>query len=892
MIGRIAEEIAESLDSDEARGLALWAQANAHDFLSEHENAVQKYERAAQLFLVTGRPLLSARTRIGQVAALKYLGQFDMAQTLAEAARAVFVRQGDTLSQAKMDMNLGNLYARRGQHPQALECFRRALSAYQALGDLLHAAFAQVNEANVITLLDDFIGAERLYAETRPVFEAADLRATVAMVDHDIAFLQYARGDYAEAFRTLERARVAFESLAIPEKIAYMDLHESEVYLDLNLPEEALRLAERAERTFREIKMDFEVARAQVNGAVALARLGQCDRAWTLLTQARGLLVSEGNEVWATHADLQRAEVLSRVGRHDQVRSLAAQVAEAYRRLGLKTKQAYALLLTADLFIDEHCWAEALERLQKARDALNGLAAPWLIHRIETGYGRVYEGLGDVPLAVRHYSLAAEQTEQMAVTIPVEEHRTAFVSDKLAPYESLVALTALEDVTEAFSWAERAKSRALVDLLAAGVRPRLRVTDEADAGQVERLRVLREELNWLYTRVTRGVAPGEAGPPSAGPEAWGKIQAREQEVIALWRDLQAKHAEQLSLQRVTPLTVEEVQAGLADGTAVVEYFIARGQVMAFVLSRKAITAYPGVTSLATLRPLLESLAFQLSKGQYGSAYFQRHLVALSAGVRDVLAHLYQALLAPLWPELADVESLIIVPHGPLHRLPFHALDVNGQPLIETHAVSYAPSAAVLKFCWDKPPSSTAPPLLVGVPDDGITRVAEEVQTLAQLFPRAACLVGEEATFDRVRQQASNCAILHLAAHGIFRPKVPLLSGIRLVDRWMAAQDVYDLELNASLVTLSACESGLGQVTGGDDLVGLVRGFLYAGAASILVSLWMVDDEANARLMTEFYKALLAGETKAHALRQAQRAFWREYEHPYFWAPLELVGNER
>jgi tetratricopeptide (TPR) repeat protein len=891
-IGQLAEEIAHALHDDEARGLALWTQANAHNFLADYENAVQTYERAAGLLLAAGQPLEAARTRIGQVSALTYLGRFETAQALVGSARATFVAEGDVRSQATIDLNLGFLHARRGQHAQALDCFQRALSAYQSLGDELHAAFAQVNQANVLSLLDDFVGAQVLYEQARPVFDEAGLRTTIALVDHDIALLQYARGEYAQALRTFERARVTATALEAAADVAHVDLTESDVYLDLNLPEEALRLAERAEPAFRESKMDFEVACAQLNQAAALARLGQRDRALALLGRARESFAAEGNEVWAAHADLQQSEVLKQLGQHEPAIAVAAQVSDTYRRLGLKTKHAYAQLLVAHALIEQARWSDALSRLQAAQHTLDGLAAPWLAHRIEAGYGRVYEGQGDAQQAIHHYRLAAEHMEHMAVTIPAEEHRTAFVADKLAPYEGLVALTAPRAAAEAFEWAERAKSRALVDLLAAGVRPRLRVTDAVDAERADRLQMLREELNWLYTRLTRGAAPGESGAPLAGPEVWDKIQAREREVMALWRNLQAKHAEALSLQRVAPITAEEVQADLPDGSVLVEYFIARGQVSAFVVSRRGVEMVPALTTIAALHPLLEGLSFQLSKGQYGPAYFRRHRAALLASAREVLDRLFQALLAPLWPKLVEAESIVIVPHGPLHRLPFHALETGGQPLIETHAVTYAHSAAVLRFCRGKAGPRSAPPLLVGVPDIGAAHVVEEVQTLAQLFPQATCLVGEDATWERVRQLAPSCGLLHLAAHGLFRPEAPLLSGIRLADRWLAVQDVYDLELNASLVTLSACESGLGHVAGGDDLVGLVRGFLYAGVASILVSLWMVDDEAIAQLMTAFYRAWLAGEAKSQALRRVQRAFRREYEHPYFWAPLALIGSER
>jgi CHAT domain-containing protein/tetratricopeptide (TPR) repeat protein len=889
-VAQVAEEIANALSDDEARGLAVWAQANAHELLAEYEPAIALYDRAAALFAAAERPVEAARTRIGQVSALTYLGEFDSAQAHADTARQVLVAAGDVRAVATIDMNLGNLYARRGQPQLARDYFQRALLGYQAAADAIHAAFAQVNLANVLTLLDDFVAAETHFDQARAILDLADLRSTVAMVDHDVAFLLYARGQYAAALKRFERARAAFAALTMPLDMAYIDLNESDVYLDLNLPDDALRLAWHAEHNFREVKLDFEVARAQLNQAAAVARLGEHHRALLLLREARELFTQQRNEAWLAHTDLQQAEVLSRTGAHNRAHALCLYVTEIYQQLGLKTKQAYAMLLAADLYVRGRYWAAALTRLEQVRDMLNGVTAPWLTYRVEAGCGQANEGLGHTALALENYQRAAELAERMAATIPAEEQRTAFVADKQIPYEGLVKLTAANPVV-AFGWAERAKSRALIDLLAAGVRPRLRVSDAVDAQRADRLLALREELNWLYSRLTRGAAPGEAGVPEAGPEVWGKIQAREQEVTALWHDLQAKHAEDLSLERVTHLPVAAIQASLPEESRLIEYFIARDQVCAFVVSRDRVTAHLDLVSVKELRPLLESLAFQLAKGQYGPVYMRRHSVALLASARITLADLFRLLVAPLWPQLNEAASLIIVPHGPLHRLPFHALEVNGQPLIATHAISYAPSAAVLKYCRDKQPPRHTAPLLVGVPDDRIARVRDELQAMAELFPQATSLLGEDATVDRVREQAAHCGWLHLAAHGLFRPEAPLLSGLQLADRWLTVQDIYDLPLNASLVTVSACESGLSGVTGGDDLVGLVRGFLYAGAASLLVSQWMVDDEAMARLMIEFYRLWQSGVPKARALQQAQCLFWEEYRHPFYWAPLMLIGNE-
>jgi tetratricopeptide (TPR) repeat protein len=892
-IGLVADELAGRLQEDESRAVAAWIQANAYDYLAENENAVRCYQRAAQLFIAAGKPLEAARTSIGFMFTLMAGGQFDEAQSLAQSARAVFVEHGDVLSQAKIDMNLGNLHYQQGQYAAALEDYRRATAAFHDLGEAFYEAMNQINQATALTALDDFHEAERLHALAGPVFAAAEMPTVAASVEHDRAILQYARGEYAGALRTFERARDIFAAGDNPPNLAQTNLEESDIYLDLNLPEDALRLAQQAGAAFADLEMPLELARSQANQAVALARLGRREHAARLLEQAREAFTAQGNQAWTAHTGLQRAEILGQDGQHEPARSLAIQAAEAYASLGMKTKQAYARIVAAGQWLAEGQRDQARTEIRSAREALEGLSAPWIEQRIEFQLGRASEADGQIPEAIAHYRAAAEKTEQMASALSAEEHRTAYVADKLAPYEALVSLLGPADPAAAFQWAEQARSRALIDMLAAGVHPRLPAGDETDARRLERLQALREELNWLYTRLTRGVAPGESGAPAAGPETWAKLQEREQEATALWRDLQARHAEGMSLLHVAPISAGQVQAGLPERTALVEYFVARGQVTAFVVTRKTVHFHPALAPIDRLLPLLEQLAFQFSKFQYGPAYYQRHRAVLLHDTQEVLSQLGQALLAPLRPELDAVDALIIIPHGPLHPLPFQALRVGERYLIESHAVSYAPSAAVRQYCMERPAQEQpGKPLLVGVPDELTVHVEDEIRSLAALFGGAETLLGEQATFERVRRAAPSCGIFHLAAHGLFRPEAPLLSSIRLADRWLAVQDVYDLELRASLVTLSACETGLGHDAGGDDMVGLVRGFLYAGAGSLLVSLWMVDDESMTKLVTDFYRQWLAGAPKAAALRQAQLDLLASHEHPYYWAPLVLVGNEK
>jgi len=416
----------------------------------------------------------------------------------------------------------------------------------------------------------------------------------------------------------------------------------------------------------------------------------------------------------------------------------------------------------------------------------------------------------------------------------------------------------------------------------------------------------RQNVSALYEKsltgsipvLTRGAAPGESGAPAAGPETWAKIEEREREATSLWRDLRARHPEELSLIRSAPLNPADIQSSLPEKTVLVEYFIARGHITAFVVSKEKILSYPAVASLADVLPSMENLAFQFSKFAYGPAYYNRHRAALLKSAQESLRQLGQSLIAPFQDKLSGIDTLIIIPHGPLHALPFHALRLDDRYLIEMWNVSYAPSAAVLKFCWNKPAQTkdhlpfSGKPLLVGVPDERAHHVTEEIQALAKQFKEADVLLGEQATFEQVRQSVAECGVFHLAAHGLFRPEAPLLSSIRLADRWLAVQDIYDLELKATLVVLSACETAWDTMQVGDDLVGLVRGFLHAGARSLIVSLWMVDDESMTRLVTDVYTRWLGGSPKSEALRQAQLGLMQAHEHPYFWAPLILVGDEK
>ena len=172
----------------------------------------------------------------------------------------------------------------------------------------------------------------------------------------------------------------------------------------------------------------------------------------------------------------------------------------------------------------------------------------------------------------------------------------------------------------------------------------------------------------------------------------------------------------------------------------------------------------------------------------------------------------------------------------------------------------------------------------------VLTIAEEVEALRELLPKGLFFVGNEARVDKLRRYGPTAGKLHIAAHGIFRPDNPMFSSIKLGESWFNLFDIFNLQLGAELTVLSACETGMSAVWEGDELLGLARGFFYAGTPALVVSLWTVNDRSTAQFMCRFYAGLQDGLSNSRALRQAVIEVKASFAHPYYWAPFILMGK--
>jgi CHAT domain-containing protein len=422
------------------------------------------------------------------------------------------------------------------------------------------------------------------------------------------------------------------------------------------------------------------------------------------------------------------------------------------------------------------------------------------------------------------------------------------------------------------------------------IRPAPALTDSTPGQSqlVRTIRDLREELNWYYSRIEREQLQPEQPSPERIAVLQEQANQREKELVATLHDATEEDAAEAGLQMPSHLGIAAIRAALPPDTLLVEYFRVRDRIVACVLGPSTLEIVP-VTLERRVASLLRLLQFQLSKFRLKPEYLKAVYDSLVQATQTHLKELYEELIAPIVHRL-EARHLVFVPHGVLHYVPFHALSDGTQHLIEKHTVSYSPSASIYALSQSRMVNSSGPSLVLGVPDAQAPAILQEVEMLSRILEGAELFVGPKATASVLRTQGPASRRIHIATHGRFRQDNPMFSAIRLGDTFLSLFDLYQLRLPVELITLSGCSTGLNVVAAGDELLGLARGLLHAGAQSLVLSLWDVHDQSTAEFMTAFYRGLQQGKPKAVALQGAMLDLKSRYPHCYQWAPFILMGK--
>ena len=553
-----------------------------------------------------------------------------------------------------------------------------------------------------------------------------------------------------------------------------------------------------------------------------------------------------------------------------------------------------------------------------------------IVWEANSGLAAAYAQLGQRDTALKHYELAINKMEGARANLGGEVEKAGFFQDKIAVYKELIALLVNGPTKEggvtAFNYVERARARAFLDQLAEARINAQQLPADLAQQQVE----LQNRISQLTSRLIqeRSLESSKQNKVTIGDLEKNLGQADKQ--LGDWLlELRRRDPRYAALRYPLPVTLRETQALLDDDTILLSYSLADPESYVFAVSRDAFQVKRLPSESALREHISRLLGVITDKNNPAPEVYRREASQLS-----------QQLLQPVSGMLAGKKALVIIPDGALHRLPFEVLfqpqvpargDLRRLPfLIRRFAISYAPSASLLAELRNEP-RQTAAKSFIGFGDpvyqaDVIASTLRsaaadrlnfqplrysrsEIDGIAQLFPKddRELFFGDAATEENVKSadRLSAYRLIHFSTHGYVNEARPRFSGLVLSlphdaastragkqseDGLLAAYEIFNLKLKADLVVLSACETGLGKEIKGEGLMSLTRAFMYAGAPSVVVSLWNVNDETAADLMIRFYRHLQSGKTKSEALRQAQLETIRDNGFPFFWAPFILIGK--
>ncbi|HKV10961.1 MAG TPA: CHAT domain-containing protein [Thermoanaerobaculia bacterium] len=816
----------------------------------------------------------------------------DMATAKERFTQSFELRQRlapESLEMATSLISLGNVASMQGDAVSSGESFRRAIGLLERLSPD-HPELARALSALGI---NEMLRGELAVAEER-FRRALKIRQKVAPESLDVAgslqnlgIIAEKRGDFAAAQELHRRA------LEMREKLAPGSPNVAESLANLGIIEQGLGNLAEADQYLKRALAIHEKSQPESYGATAMR------------IQRAGVAVERG--------DLALAEELYGHALTTLEKQFpgSLQVSDSLEGLG------YAALKRSDL-------AQARERFQRALSIRERMApGSARVGRSLNHLGQVDRQEGRLPLAAEHFCQATEAFDKQRKKLGgAAEGRLAF-GGAVAEYyrDCLAALVDVGRPEEAFLALERGRARSFLDLLA----ERDLEWTSALPPELDRER---KQVDSEYDRTQ--AALGRLSPVRDQAEV-DRLLARLQELRARQEEISEKirraSPQIAALQDPRPLSLAEARNALDPGTVLLSWTVGKERSFLFVVQPAGapgggLDVFPILKGDAALREEVESFRLLLKRPDSDRA-------ALQAQARG----LYDLLVRPAEARIAGAERLLLSPDGPLHTLPFAALMRGDGYFIEWKPLHSVLSATVYsELARSRPPArergeekliafgdpayrpltpdAAADPEVREAVRSGLALVplpssGREVKAIASLYPEARVYLGADATEERAKSIGPESRLIHFACHGILDERFPLNSALALTlpkepaegqdNGLLQAWEIFEsVRLDADLVTLSACDTALGREMGGEGLVGLTRAFQYAGARSVLASLWSVSDLSTARFMKRFYGYLRSGKPKDEALQAAQIDQIREKSvsssHPFHWAAFQLTGD--
>jgi CHAT domain-containing protein/tetratricopeptide (TPR) repeat protein len=850
------------------------------DHAGDRRAALEAYAVALEIFHRNGNRAFEGVTLSNIGTDYDYQGRYAEALETLHQALAIRREIGDRSGEGVTLSNIGTVYEHQGRSAEALESYQQALAIVREIGDRRAEGTTLNNIGAIHTSQGRFAEALESYRQALAIARQGGDRHAEGTALGNIGAVYHYQGRYAEALDAYQQALAIRREVGDRQGEGNTLNNIGGVYNDQGRYAEALDAYQQALAIAQAVGDRPGEGAALYSIGAALVAQGRYGEALATLQQALALRREVGDRPGEGSTLTGIGAIYDYQGRMTEALESYQQALAIQREVGDRAGEATTLDNIGGIYEAQGRYAEALDAAKQALAILREIGDRAGEGLALSNIGFAYERQGDSTQALAHYTQAMEMLEAVRAEAGSEQGRAGFIAQHADVYQHAALLYHQQGQDDlAFLASKRGRARAFLDSLATS---QVQLSDQESAALLERERETYVERQAAQDALARARAVLPADPALVADldkQLTAAEQAHSQALAAI-----ARHGDALAAlvpgRKKAVLDRATVQQHLDFQTTLVAFFVSEDQTLAFVMTHDHFTTHVLPIGRDTLRDQVRALL--------DNPTFQQQ-----SHPPEGLA-LYTALIAPLKPYLTT-PHVAIIPHGPLHYLPWAALSDGKRYLIEDYIVSTLPSASVLPLIQANTGHPLTAPLILGNPDGTLRFAEQEARAVASLY-EVQPLIGGQATKDALQKRVREAGIVHLATHAAFDPNVPLASSITLAPSLtstvrLEASEVYSLDLHrADLVVLSACQTNLGDVSAGDEVVGLTRAFFFAGTPTVISSLWSVDDAATSLIMEHFYTHLRAGMGKAEALRQAQMDVRAQYPAPYYWAGFVLAGD--
>ena len=884
-----AEAYEEYLESSEKLGnlrdledeiRALRHLGECREKLGQYEEALTAQKKALALAVRINSKKQTTLCMLAAGRALSYLGEYLQAAKLIEKARYSRCKDLPEDHKARCDLEMAPVLGSLGRFDSMRRAAKRAHDYYYGVQNNRELARSLLYLGSCRQAVGEYDEALRMFKQALDVTGRSE-QPDLAPVLFAMSSLYHGMGDYQKALENDRKAlNIAVES-GITEAVAVARERLGEDYMVFGEYDRALEEFQQALAMYRSMGAKDNIAASLLRTGRVRFLMEKETEAEEALMEADRLFAATGQPIGEAVCATALGELKKKQENLDEAKKQFSRALAIYRKAKEQNGMALATLSLAYLARDRDDMKSVLEHTRSVAGLSSDPTTLWQLRYLE---GSALARLKKFSDAQQALTDSISILEDLRSRLETEALKSSFTGagNKLGPYEEMIALLHRRGRhDEAFKYSERAKARSFLEQLGNRM---LTLSSPQEQALLTREKTLSRRILQLSTRITQLKGGRHASEVRNLEQEMAAIEARH---LAVVKQIRATSPELLSLVNVESTGAGHIRRQLGKNEVLLAYFVGENRVFSWVCTPDGITGRTASIPRKKLRHKVEFL-----RGLITSRAPQR-------AIRNMVKSLSKKLIKPVEDDIIG-RKVYIVPHDVLHFLPFSLLTTTGKEhLLARSHIRYLPSSATLGFCRSKPkPTGETRALIMGNPDlDNTTwdlPFAQEEATFVSEAFNSDVFLRKEAMEKHLKDKVSGYHLVHLACHGILDPVLPLNSSLKLVpgggeDGDLQVHEIYGLKLQSSLVVMSACQTALGKLTGGDEMVGLTRAFFYGGTPLIFSTLWSVSDVSTARLMQSFYRHLKTLPAE-EALREAQLEIMQKFKHPFFWAPYILSGS--